>query len=124
MSRYTDSEWAAIIAQTEHDLVVSADPYPCPQVPSTAFTKTIDHTLLKLDVKEVQFDELCAEARRDRFAVGLPLEGPSPTDVRFLEATVVRLTLPGAMNRPSVCGRNMSSNAWRISEAATSRSRA
>lgn len=73
MSRYTDAEWAAIIARTEQDLVVSPEPYPCPEVPSTAFTKTIDHTLLKLDVKEVQFDELCAEARTDRFAVSLSL---------------------------------------------------
>lgn len=68
-SRYTDAEWAAIIAQTERDLVVSSQPYQCPEVPSTAFSKTIDHTLLKLDAKDVQFDELCAEARRDRFAV-------------------------------------------------------
>ena len=48
---------------------MSSEAYACPQVPSTAFFKTIDHTLLKLDVKEVQFDELCAEARKDRFAV-------------------------------------------------------
>lgn len=68
-SRYTDNEWAAIIKQTERDLVVSSQPHPCPEVPSTPFFKTIDHTLLKLDVREVQFDELCAEARRDRFAV-------------------------------------------------------
>lgn len=70
-NRYTDAEWAAIIAQTEKDLVVSAEGYPCPDVPSTAFFKTVDHTLLKLEAREVQFDELCAEARTDRFAVCL-----------------------------------------------------
>lgn len=69
MSRYTDAEWTAIIAQTERDLVVSDAPRRCPDVPSTEFFKTIDHTLLKLEVREVQFDELCAEARTDRFAV-------------------------------------------------------
>lgn len=69
MSRYTNAEWAAIIAQTERDLVVSHRPHACPEISSPAFCKTIDHTLLKLEARDVQFDELCAEARTDRFAV-------------------------------------------------------
>ena len=71
-SRYTDVEWSAIIQQTERELVVSSAPYPCPPVPSVEFCKTVDHTLLKLDVREVQFDDLCAEARTERFAVSSP----------------------------------------------------
>lgn len=68
-TRYTDAEWASIIQQTERELVVSSAPYACPEVPSVDFCKTVDHTLLKLEAKEVQFDELCAEARTERFAV-------------------------------------------------------
>lgn len=68
-SRYTNEEWVDIIAQTERDIVISSKPYQCPEIPSEAFFETIDHTLLKLDAKQVQFDELCAEARTDRFAV-------------------------------------------------------
>lgn len=68
-SRYTDAEWSAIIAQTDRDLILSPEPYRCPEIPSPAFFKTIDHTLLKLEARDVQFDELCAEARTDRFAV-------------------------------------------------------
>ena len=67
--RYTNAEWAAIIEETINDLVVSHEPYPYPEIGSTAFMKTMDHTLLKLDAKSIQFDELCSEARVDSFAV-------------------------------------------------------
>ena len=68
-TRYTNDEWATIIGQVEKEIVVSQEPYPCPDIGSLAFAQTIDHTLLKLDVKEVQFDYLCAEARVDGYAV-------------------------------------------------------
>ena len=69
-TRYTDEEWAIIVEVTQTDLVVPEDPYPCPEIGSPAFAKTIDHTLLKLESKAVQIDALCAEARVDGFAVG------------------------------------------------------
>lgn len=68
-TRYTNGEWATLIAQIEKDVVVKKQLYPCPDVGSLAFTKTIDHTLLKLDTKAVQIDALCSEARVDQFAV-------------------------------------------------------
>ena len=69
-TRYTNAEWAAIIEQTERELVVSeTKAYLAPDVGSPAFMKTIDHTLLKLDAKAVQIDALCSEARVDGFAV-------------------------------------------------------
>lgn len=68
-TRYKPEEWVAIVAATERGLVVSDEPYMCPEVGSPAFAKTIDHTLLKLDSRAVQFDSLCAEARVDGFAV-------------------------------------------------------
>ena len=68
-SRYTNDEWATIIGEVEKEIVVSHEPYPYPDIGSPAFAKTIDHSLLKLEAKAVQFDDLCAEARVDGFAV-------------------------------------------------------
>lgn len=71
-TRYTNEEWEGIIAETEKGLVIDEKrKYALPEggVGGEAFTKTIDHTLLKLDAKSSQFDELCAEARVNRFAV-------------------------------------------------------
>lgn len=67
--RYTNAEWAEFVRQTVDDLVVSQEPHPCPGIGSLAFMKTMDHTLLKLDSRGNQFDDLCAEARVDSFAV-------------------------------------------------------
>lgn len=67
--RYTNEEWEKFVQETEDDLVVSKEAYPCPEIGSKAFMKTMDHTLLKLDARPNQFDELCAEARVDSFAV-------------------------------------------------------
>lgn len=44
-------------------------PYTCPEIGSVEFTKTIDHTLLKLEARPPSFDDLCAEARVNDFAV-------------------------------------------------------
>lgn len=71
-TRYTNAEWEGIIAETEEKLAVDEGrKYALPDgyVGGEAFTKTIDHTLLKLEAKSSQFDELCAEARVGRFAV-------------------------------------------------------
>ena len=67
--RYTNEEWEVFIKETIDDLEVSQEPYPCPTIGSPAFMKTMDHTLLKLDSRSSQFDDLCAEARVDLFAV-------------------------------------------------------
>ncbi|EMC98022.1 hypothetical protein BAUCODRAFT_67490 [Baudoinia panamericana UAMH 10762] len=67
-TRYSDEEWRSFILQVEDSLSISNTSYPCPAIGSPAFAKTIDHTLLKLDARAVQFDDLCAEARRDGFA--------------------------------------------------------
>ncbi|RMY60542.1 hypothetical protein D0863_11564 [Hortaea werneckii] len=58
----------AFLSEVEKGLKVSEEPCPCPDVGSPALAKTIDHTLLKLDVRPIQFDELCSEARVDGFA--------------------------------------------------------
>ncbi|KAK4540628.1 hypothetical protein LTR36_009059 [Oleoguttula mirabilis] len=67
-TRYTNEEWTSFIAEVERDVVVTQERCPFPDYGSPAFAKTIDHTLLKLDAKAVQFDSLCAEARVDGFA--------------------------------------------------------
>ena len=68
-NRYTDTEWATFIEDTATNLDLSLEPYPCPAIGSPAFMQTIDHTLLKLEARAAQFDDLCAEARVDGFAV-------------------------------------------------------
>lgn len=74
-TRYTNAEWDTIIRETEGEVLYrvaskqTASGARCPPIGSEAFTKTIDHTLLKLEAKPSQFDDLCAEARVDRFAV-------------------------------------------------------
>lgn len=74
-NRYTNEEWKKIIEQTADGLVIPSEPYPYPEVGSDAFMKTIDHTLLKLEARPNQFDDLCAEARVDGFAVCLDSSG-------------------------------------------------
>jgi hypothetical protein len=67
--RYTNAEWEEFIQQTVDGVDVSQYPYPCPDIGSPGFMKTMDHTLLKLDARPSQFDDLCAEARVNSFAV-------------------------------------------------------
>ena len=67
--RYTNAEWEEFVQQIADEVTVSHEPYPCPDIGSLAFMKTMDHTLLKLDSRPSQFDDLCAEARVDSFAV-------------------------------------------------------
>ncbi|KXT10556.1 hypothetical protein AC579_8332 [Pseudocercospora musae] len=68
-TRYTDEEWSKIIADAEKRFKANGSKkYPIPEIGSEDFTRTVDHTLLKLDAKSNQFDDLCAEARINKFA--------------------------------------------------------
>nr|POE89988.1 deoxyribose-phosphate aldolase [Quercus suber] len=67
-SGYTNKRWAALIGNVEENLRDSQVAQVIPQVDGPAFAKTIDHTLLKLDAQAAQIDDLCAEAKRDKFA--------------------------------------------------------
>ena len=67
--KLTNDDWSQRIENISKELKVSNDSAPVPEIRSVAFTKTVDHTLLKLDSVSSQFDELCAEAKRDQFAV-------------------------------------------------------
>ena len=53
--------------QTEQELSSSPTQYEAPSVGTTAFAKTIDHTLLKLEATGEQVDNLCEEAKRFNF---------------------------------------------------------
>lgn len=70
-TRYTESEWRAIISDVARELQVYEQDY-CPDMDKIDIARTIDHTLLKLDASPKQIDELCAEARVANFAVHLP----------------------------------------------------
>lgn len=78
--RYTNAEWAAQIAETQkkvlHEIKERGQKgakgweYEVPKAASSEFAQTIDHTVLKLDVKKEGIDALCAEARTEGFKVG------------------------------------------------------
>lgn len=67
-TRYTESEWRAMISEVARELEVYEQDY-CPDIDKIDIARTIDHTLLKLDATPKQIDELCAEARVANFAV-------------------------------------------------------
>ena len=69
-TRYTESEWRAIISDLARELQVYEQDY-CPDIDRIDIARTIDHTLLKLDASPKQIDELCAEARVANFAACL-----------------------------------------------------
>lgn len=68
-ARYTDGEWATLVAETCKVVVPSKESYPVPPLDNGAFPKYIDHTLLKLDATGAQVDALCSEARTEGFRV-------------------------------------------------------
>lgn len=68
-SRYTDAEWTSFVGEIERDIDASDRKYSRAEVGEPAFLRTIDHTLLKLETKSAQIDDLCAEARVGGFAV-------------------------------------------------------
>ncbi|PVI03390.1 aldolase [Periconia macrospinosa] len=75
--RYTNAEWAAQIAETQrkvlHEVEERGKPggkgwaYEVPKTASAELARTIDHTVLKLDVKKEGIDALCSEARTEGF---------------------------------------------------------
>lgn len=69
-SRYTQSEWRAIIDQAEGHHSSSIVQYKSPTIGSFEFAKRIDHTLLKLEATRDQIDQLCEEAVLHDFKVG------------------------------------------------------
>lgn len=107
-NRYTDEEWHSIVLKTESGLVVSPpqqQKYACPEIGSPAFMQTIDHTLLKLEAKTAQFDDLCAEARVDGFAVCVSWT-----------CVLGQVDLTDFGGRLSVYGHNMCRSVFRILE--------
>ncbi|KAL8721943.1 MAG: hypothetical protein Q9181_007600, partial [Wetmoreana brouardii] len=66
-TRYTQTEWLAIIDEAQRDLPKSFPNYKAPTLGTSKFAKCIDHTLLKLEATKEQIDELCEEARRHDF---------------------------------------------------------
>jgi len=65
----TQEEWAAIIDEAEQNVSSTSKVYKAPSIGSTAFAKTIDHTLLKLEATAEQIDTLCKEAVENDFKV-------------------------------------------------------
>lgn len=72
--RYTNSEWATQIAETQKKVLAGLETeegkkkkFDAPQVGSKEFAETIDHTVLKLDASTKAIDDLCAEARTEGF---------------------------------------------------------
>ena len=76
-TRYTDSEWAAIIEATESNVLsaITQIAKAVPPVDSPEFAQTIDHTLLKIESTRSNIDDLCSEARIAGFAVCYALHG-------------------------------------------------
>lgn len=69
-TQYTQSEWQLIIDRAERGSPSSFPEYKAATPGTPDFARCIDHTLLKLDAKEEQVDQLCEEAVRHGFKVG------------------------------------------------------
>lgn len=79
--RYTNEEWDAQIKETIKSVMSEVESgerkskvYPGPKMRNgeealTELSKTIDHTVLKLDATSAAIDGLCSEARTERFKV-------------------------------------------------------
>ena len=94
-TRYTESEWRAIISDLARELQVYEQDY-CPDIDRIDIARTIDHTLLKLDASPKQIDELCAEARVANFAVW----SSSPCSWGILTNTVYRASASDQTTSP------------------------
>ena len=68
---FTQEEWSAIFDQAEQKLPSTPVVHKAPNVGSTAFTQTIDHTLLKLEATAEQIDDICKEAVNHNFKVSI-----------------------------------------------------
>lgn len=78
----TNEEWKAVVAGVA-DALDDAHPkvaIPADSLTAASLTKTIDHTLLKLDATEDQITELCKEAVQYDFAVQTCAPLPSPKE--------------------------------------------
>ena len=71
-ARFTQHEWISIIDRAEQTFPSTPIEYKAPNLGTEAFTKAIDHTLLKLGATKIQIDRLCEEARRHNFQVCEP----------------------------------------------------
>ena len=70
---YSQEQWLTIIDRARKELLPEHITYRVPALGTVEFAKFIDHTLLKLDANEEQIHQLCDEATRCDFKVGLPL---------------------------------------------------
>ena len=66
---YTQQEWCDILKPALQDLPNVPLSYDPPRLGTIEFAQCIDHTLLKLDATEEQIDQLCEEARINKFKV-------------------------------------------------------
>jgi deoxyribose-phosphate aldolase len=79
-SRYTDPEWQTFIDEIDREIKLSVKPYADSfDIEPSHIVGAIDHTLLKLDAKSAQIDDLCAEARVNGFAVSFLPPDPKVT---------------------------------------------
>ena len=70
---YTNEQWQEVIDRTTRSLSTDKVVYSTPKLDSVEFPKYIDHTLLKVDATSSQIDQLCDEAKKYGFKVGLSL---------------------------------------------------
>lgn len=69
-TRNTKNEWLKVIEQAQKGLPSRFPDYEAPGLGTDEFAKSIDHTLLKLETKSSQVDDLCEEAKHHHFKVG------------------------------------------------------
>lgn len=72
-ARCTQDEWLSIISEAEKNLPLTRNVYKAAKPGTEAFSKSIDHTLLKLDATKEQIEALCEEAMKYNFKVSLEL---------------------------------------------------
>lgn len=68
----TNDEWATLISEVEGS--VPEQQTPCPRPSAEHLAGYFDHTLLKLDAKSDDLEQLCAEAKRYLFKVWYSLQ--------------------------------------------------
>lgn len=76
----SNAAWSTLISTFTTSLTVDTNKthsHPALEGDSKALNKTVDHTLLKLDATEEQFNQLYQEAREYDFAVRILHHPPS-----------------------------------------------
>ncbi|CZT15293.1 related to Deoxyribose-phosphate aldolase [Ramularia collo-cygni] len=87
-----DSSWSTLISTFTSNLTVDTNKsysHPALEGNSAALNKTVDHTLLKLDATEAQFEQLYAEAAEFDFATVCVRPPHVASAVKALEGTAV-----------------------------------